>query len=125
MENSIQSLTVLYVSDLNRSSHFYQAVYGCEVTDWWALRNDDIKLGFKLIQSDPASWVAPKPGLSHAYGYTEDIESLNRLFEEWKEKGVGVVQEPQSMQMNWGTWREFYVKDPDGYVLGMGSAEHN
>ncbi|BCG61615.1 VOC family protein [Paenibacillus sp. URB8-2] len=42
------SLTVLLVSDLEQSKSYYQNALGCEVTEWWAVR-DDFGLGFKLI----------------------------------------------------------------------------
>ncbi|WP_028552552.1 VOC family protein, partial [Paenibacillus sp. UNC451MF] len=51
-------LTVLLVSDLNKSKEYYQKALGCEVNDVWAIR-DDFGLGFKLIQAKDNQDVRP------------------------------------------------------------------
>lgn len=45
------SVQVRLVSNLEQSKEFYATVLGCEVTDWWAVR-DEFALGFKLIQAE-------------------------------------------------------------------------
>jgi catechol-2,3-dioxygenase len=35
------SLTVLLVSDLEKSKSYYQEALGCEVTEWWATENQN------------------------------------------------------------------------------------
>ncbi|MFC3747745.1 VOC family protein [Paenibacillus sp. GCM10012306] len=44
------SLTVLLVSDLEKSMKYYEEALGCKVNEHWASR-DQFALGFKLIQT--------------------------------------------------------------------------
>jgi len=123
----IQSLTVLLVSNLEKSTAFYQDVLGCEVNEWWALRNDSLKLGFKLLQSRENQVITPNSStnevLCDAYAYADDFATLDELHNEWKQKGAKVVQEPVITEFDWGAWKEFAIQDPDGYVLGVGTAK--
>ena len=122
----IQSLTVLLVSDLEKSIAFYQDVLGCEVNDWWALRNDSLKLGFKLIQAKENQIISPNSSNNEviwdAYSYADDFAALDQLHNEWKQKGAKIVQEPVVMEFDWGAWKEFAIQDPDGYVIAVGTA---
>ncbi|MBS4174017.1 VOC family protein [Bacillus sp. FJAT-49736] len=122
----IQSLTVLLVSDLEKSKVFYQDVLGCEVTDWWALRNDTIKLGFKLLQAKEAQTINPNSSEDEvvwdAYAYADDFTALENIYNEWKQKGATFAQELTVSEFDWGIWKEFAIQDPDGYVLAIGSA---
>ncbi|PKR83958.1 VOC family protein [Heyndrickxia camelliae] len=123
----IQSLTVLIVSDLEKSRAFYRDVLGCEVTDWWAIRNDFLKLGFKLLQAKEKQAITPNSSKNDiiwdAYAYADDFAALDQLHNEWKQKGAKIVQEPLVTQFDWGMWKEFAVQDPDGYILGVGTAK--
>ncbi|AHV99625.1 VOC family protein [Paenibacillus sabinae] len=114
------SLTVLLVSDLERSKSYYQNALGCETTEWWAVR-DDFGLGFKLIQADDPNDVRPNTGTWNTYAYTESIAALDVLYEEFRANGAMIVEEPKVSEFDWGLWKEFSVKDPDGYVIGFGS----
>ncbi|KQL53129.1 hypothetical protein AN964_06145 [Heyndrickxia shackletonii] len=121
----IQSLTVLLVSDIEKSMAFYQDVLGCEVNDWWALRNDSLKLGFKLLQAKENQIISPNSSNNEviwdAYAYAYDFAALDQLHNEWKQKGAKIVQEPVVTEFDWGAWREFAIEDPDGYVLAVGT----
>lgn len=123
----IQSLTVLLVSNLEKSMAFYQDVLGCEVTDWWAIRNDSLKLGFKLLQAKENQVISPNSTdnevICDAYAYADDFTALDLLHNEWKQKGAKIVQEPAVTEFDWGAWKEFAIQDPDGYVLGVGTAK--
>lgn len=127
MNNRIQSLTVLIVSDLEKSKSFYKEVLGCDVTDWWAIRDDEIKLGFKLIQAKENQAVSPNTIgdriVWDTYAYADDFASLETLYKEWKQKGGNIVQEPTVTEFEWGKWKEFAIQDPDGYVLAIGTAD--
>jgi lactoylglutathione lyase len=124
------SVKVLLVSNLEKSKEFYLNVLGCEVTDWWAVR-DDFALGFKLIQANHIEDVNPnKPGKNQnvswdTYAYVETHNKLDELYKEFKEKGAQITQEPIISEADWGSWKEFAIKDPDNYVIAFGSGKKN
>jgi len=103
-------------------------VLGCEVTDWWAVR-DEFALGFKLIQAARIEDVLPN-AVGHGqiipwdtYAYVETHDELDELYEELKGKGAEFVQEPDLQEADWGSWKDFAIKDPDGYVIAFGSGK--
>ncbi|OPA80522.1 glyoxalase [Paenibacillus selenitireducens] len=122
------SVQVLLVSNLEQSQAFYRDVLGCDVTDFWAVR-DDFALGFKLMQADQAEDVKPnKPGRGQlipwdTYAYVETHQELDQLYQQLKDKGAGIVQEPSTTEADWGSWKEFAIKDPDSYVIAFGSGK--
>jgi lactoylglutathione lyase len=126
MDDKIQSLTVLVVSDLVKSNSFYKDVVGCEVTEWWALRNDTVKLGFKLLQANENQTISPNSSKDQivwdAYAYADNFASLENLYNEWKQKEACIVQELAVTEFEWGVWKEFAIQDPDGYVIAVGTA---
>lgn len=122
------SVQVRLVSNLERSKEFYATVLGCEVTDWWAVR-DEFALGFKLIQAAHTENVQPNPAGQgqiipwDTYAYVETHHELDDLYEELKGKGAEFVQEPDLQEADWGSWKDFAIKDPDGYVIAFGSGK--
>ncbi|GIN84927.1 hypothetical protein J6TS2_13130 [Heyndrickxia sporothermodurans] len=116
------SLTVLLVSDLEKSKIYYQDVVGCEVTDFWAVR-DDFGLGFKLIQAEDINDIKPNKGTWNTYAYVENFQSLDALYEEFISNGAIIDSEPIISEFEWGSWKEFSIKDLDGYSIGFGSAK--
>ncbi|MWC28866.1 VOC family protein [Paenibacillus sp. MMS18-CY102] len=114
------SLTVLLVSDVEKSKQYYAEALGCEVNEHWAVR-DDFGLGFKLIQAaDPAD-VKPNKGTWNTYAYVKTHAELDALYGEFKANGAIIVSELQLTEHGWGVWKDFSVKDLDGYVIGFGS----
>ncbi|MEC0248497.1 VOC family protein [Paenibacillus chitinolyticus] len=118
------SLTVLLVSDLEKSNQYYRDVLGCEVNDVWAIR-DDFGLGFKLIQAKDPQDVIPNKGTWNTYAYVENFSGLDALYEELKAKGATIALEPIVEDHDWGSWKEFAIKDIDGYIIGFGSGNRN
>lgn len=124
------SLKVLLVADLARSQSFYRDVLGCEVNDWWAIR-DDFAFGFKLLQAASPEDVRPNPpGQDQlvpwdVYAYVETHNELDALFAELSERGAEVIQQPIAYEQDWGFWKEFAITDPDGYALAFGSGKKN
>ncbi|MBB6690447.1 VOC family protein [Cohnella xylanilytica] len=122
------SVQVLVVSDLARSKAYYQDVLGCEVNDFWAVR-DDFRLGFKLIEGKSAEDVRPnrigdgQEKVWDTYAYVETHDDLDELYEELKSKGAILHQKPEVYEFDWGVWKEFSVKDPDQYVIAFGSGK--
>ncbi|MFI2562918.1 VOC family protein [Paenarthrobacter sp. NPDC018779] len=122
------SVQVLLVSNLEVSRAFYKEVLGCEVTDFWAVR-DDFRLGFKLIEANSSLDVQPnKPGKGQdkswdTYAYVETHEDIDILYKELEGKGASITQEPEVYDFDWGAWKEFSIKDPDNYVIAFGSGK--
>jgi catechol 2,3-dioxygenase-like lactoylglutathione lyase family enzyme len=61
----------------------------------------------------PNSEIVP-PDLFDVYLYTDDVEALHR---EWRDAGAEILHEPIDRPYN---LREIRVRDPNGYVLGVG-----
>ncbi|WP_088071823.1 VOC family protein [Gottfriedia luciferensis] len=114
------SLTVLLVSDFESSKKYYEECLGCEVNEYWAIR-DDFRLGFKLIQANNKEDVRPNNGTWNTYAYVNNNEELDLLYKELKTNGAIIVSEPKLSEFDWGVWKEFSVRDLDGYVIGFGS----
>ncbi|GIP29288.1 hypothetical protein J23TS9_44180 [Paenibacillus sp. J23TS9] len=122
------SVQVRLVSDLAASKDFYEKVLGCEVNDFWAVR-DEFALGFKLLQAVEPGDVQPnKKGKDQAaawdtYAYVDTHNDLDQLYEELKAKGAQFIQEPVLTEADWGAWKEFSITDPDNYSIGFGSGK--
>ncbi|MCJ8013563.1 VOC family protein [Paenibacillus sp. KQZ6P-2] len=124
------SVQVLVVSNLEQSRAFYQDVLGCEVNDWWAVR-DDFRLGFKLIEAKSTEDIQPnkigngQEKVWDTYSYVETHHDLDELYKELKCKGAIINQEPELYDFEWGSWKEFSIKDPDHYIIAFGSGKKN
>lgn len=124
------SVQVLLVSNVEKSRAFYRDVLGCEVTDWWAVR-DDFALGLKLIEANKPEDVTPnKIGKGQnkcwdTYAYVETHIDLDELYIQLKNKGATIHQEPEIYDFDWGSWKEFSITDPDNYVIAFGSGNKN
>ncbi|WP_127491512.1 VOC family protein [Paenibacillus glycanilyticus] len=118
------SLTVLVVSNLADSQKYYAEALGCEVNDYWVIR-DNFGLGFKLIQAEDSKDVRPNKGIWNTYAYVQTHQELDLLYAELKVNGAIIEAEPVLSEHDWGVWKEFSVKDPDGYVIGFGSGSKN
>ncbi|PLT28699.1 glyoxalase [Peribacillus deserti] len=120
------SLKVLLVSDLEMSMMFYKDVMGCEVTEWWAIRDGFSGLGIKLIQADTTGEVRPNristennSPVPDIYCYVENWYVLDELYKELKSKGAKVVIEPW-IDQGGRPWKEFAIVDPDNYCIAFG-----
>ncbi|MCM3627571.1 VOC family protein [Paenibacillus glycanilyticus] len=114
------SLTVLLVSDLAKSQRYYEEALGCEVNEYWVVR-DDFGLGFKLIQAENKQDVRPNKGAWNTYAYVQTQQDLDVLYAELQANGADIAAEPVVTEHEWGVWKEFSVQDPDGYIIGFGS----
>lgn len=122
------SLTVLMVSDLKRSQAFYRDVFGFDVTDWWAERDGLRGLALKLFQAPDPSHVRPNPPMEgtetgvDVQVYVDTWADLDRLYQEFKENGADIAQAPRVYEAG-GPWKEFIVRDPDGYAFAFGGVD--
>jgi lactoylglutathione lyase len=121
-------LKVLLVSDIERAKNYYSEVLGCEVTDWWVLRDGFTGLAIKLLAArDPQDIKpnSPAAGMEHGfdlYCYVENWQSLDELYNEFKTKGATIVMEPWVDAKN-GPWKEFALQDLDGYTIAFGGTD--
>lgn len=128
MSNKLSSLTVLMVSDLAKAQTFYREVLGFNVTDWWVERGGLEGVALKLFQAAEPSDVKPNPRPSGG-GYAVDIQvytdtwaQLDALCEEFRSKSAVIAVEPFIIPEG-GPWKEFVVKDLDGYHLAFGGID--
>jgi lactoylglutathione lyase len=119
------SLKVLLVSDLERSKEFYQEVLGCEVTEWWVIRDGFTGLAIKLLQAETPEDVVPnKPAKGEKVGfdvycYVENWDELDQLYHEFLANGAKIAIEPWIDPEN-GPWKEFAIHDVDHYCIAFG-----
>ncbi|MBS8262988.1 VOC family protein [Mesobacillus boroniphilus] len=122
------SLKVLLVSDIEKAKKFYSEILGCEVTDWWVVRDGFTGLAIKLLEASDPKEVRPNPpaaGDKHGfdlYCYVENWNSLDELYHEFNEKGAQIAIQPWVDENN-GPWKEFAVKDLDGYCIAFGGTD--
>ncbi|WP_456271988.1 VOC family protein [Bacillus sp. AK031] len=130
MKQIHSSLKVLLLSDLERSKQFYQEKLGCEATEWWVIRDGFEGLALKHLQAQSIEDVQPnKPAKGSAkaldmYCYIENWAALDELYREFNNNGVEVAIEPWVDENN-GPWKEFAVKDIDGYCIAFGGTDEN
>jgi lactoylglutathione lyase len=122
------SLKVLMVSDLNNSNHFYEKLLGCEVTEWWVIRDGFSGLALKLLQAESPEDVRPNKPAKGAdtafdlYCYIENWRALDELYHEFSGKAVPISVQPWIDEAN-GPWKEFVIQDPDGYQIAFGGTD--
>ncbi|CAM3376930.1 sigma-70 family RNA polymerase sigma factor [Marinicrinis lubricantis] len=126
------ALQVRLVSNLSEAKTYYQEVLGFTVDDWGHAERDGV--GFLLQQAQkpddvrpnqmPAAerysqdWPGP-PTSWDTYAYS-DYDGVQSLYEEFVSKGAVIAYPPQIEDMGNTKWKEFAVKDLDGYVIVFG-----
>jgi len=123
---------VRLVSDFEASKTYYEEVLGFTIDDWGHTERDGI--GFILQQASqasdvhpncqpakreyPSDWTGPPTGWD-TYAYS-DYEGVGKLYEEFASKGALIAYDPTIEDIGDMKWKEFAVKDPDGYVIVFG-----
>ncbi len=103
----------LLVTDLERSLEFYRTELGFKID----FRYEDFYAGI----SNQGHSIHLKLGSPAQSGDEEhldlyfSVEGIERLFETFKTRPVTITQELREMPYGW----EFYISDPDGYILGF------
>ncbi|MBS4198142.1 VOC family protein [Bacillus sp. FJAT-49732] len=125
-------LQVRLVSDFNKSKMYYQNILGFSV-DGWGHAERGNNLGFILQQAkhpgdvrpnakpDNIQWEGKNSGWD-SYFYS-NFEGVGKLYEEFKSKGAIIAYGPKIETMGNGQWKEFAVKDLDGYVMVFGGSD--
>ena len=113
----------LLVDDLDRAMTFYRDVLGFSFGSPWQ--------GFYAIGERDGFTVhlkcAPKTAADRAHRRQEnhldiyaDVDGVRALYEECRAKGVTIIKPLEPTP--WGA-SDFYLVDPDGYILAFGESE--
>lgn len=102
----------LLVADLQRSLDFYARYLGFEIDflyeDFYAgIRKDGHSIHLKC--------GLPRPAAGEDLDLVFSVEALEALFEDFRGKPVNIVQALREMPYG----KEFYIADPDGYILSF------
>jgi len=126
---------VRLVADLQKSKEYYQNALGCNVDGWGHTERKDPDMGFILQQAAhpedvrpnkramridyPNNWEGPPTGWD-SYAY-EDWETIDMLFEQFR--GAGAIIHYEMVHEDQGDmlWKEFAIRDLDGYVIVIGA----
>lgn len=108
---------------------YYQNILGFKV-DGQGHAECGNNLGFILQQANNLADIRPnsKPHNTLWQGQTigwdsyfySNFEGVEQLYEEFKSKGAIIAYEPKIETMGNTQWKEFAVKDLDGYVMVFG-----
>lgn len=106
----------LVVADLQRSLDFYTAQMGFKIDflyeDFYAaIGRDGYTIHLKLGEATARAYSFKNENLDVVFS----VEDIDRLFEALKSQRVTIVQPLRTMPYG----REFYISDPDGYILGF------
>jgi catechol 2,3-dioxygenase-like lactoylglutathione lyase family enzyme len=108
---------VLYVESISASKKFYTELLGSSAQELSpTFLSFELEAGLKLELKQRAQSLPPSTTTG---GGTEmcirlhDEEALNRLFEEWRARGVGFAQPPTTLVFG----RSFVALDPDGHRI--------
>ncbi|RIX51674.1 sigma-70 family RNA polymerase sigma factor [Paenibacillus nanensis] len=128
------ALQVRLVKNLKASIQYYHKILGFTVDDWGHAEREGI--GFLLLQAEspeqvrpngipakssyPQGWTGP-PTSWDTYAYS-DFNGVQSLYEEFTAKGATIAYPPQIEVMGDRKWKEFAVKDLDGYVIVFGGS---
>jgi catechol 2,3-dioxygenase-like lactoylglutathione lyase family enzyme len=109
---------VLDVQDVEESIHFYCETLGFSVqdkvtwggrTEWALLRSGQVQL--MLCASQPADEDVTTPSDGVFFVYLENVDALHVYL-----GGRGLDRSLQALDLD-PIGRDFYLRDPDGYVL--------
>jgi catechol 2,3-dioxygenase-like lactoylglutathione lyase family enzyme len=108
------------VDDLPRSIAYYRDRLGFQFDEPWdgfyvIGRRDGFELHLKCSpkNSDEREFRRKYKHLDASVG----VEGIKELYAEFKSKDVEILKPLQETE--WGT-KDFYVEDPDGYIIGFG-----
>ncbi|KIL40609.1 hypothetical protein SD70_12810 [Gordoniibacillus kamchatkensis] len=125
-------LQVRLVSDFEKAKTYYQDVLGFKV-DGWGHAERGNHLGFILQQAKKPEDVRPNPKPTgtnweklttgwDSYFYS-NFDGVGQLYDEFKSNGAIFAFEPQVETMGNRQWKNFAVKDLDGYVMVFGGSD--
>lgn len=125
----VNAVIVFVTSDAQKTANYYRDLLGFRVVAHFdkeerfaALYRDEIEIvvvqsRFGEVVSNQARYGAGYD----AYLDPEDVEDVDALYEEWKEKGVQIIHPPGLT--SYGSY-EFVFEDIDGRRIGVGRIKH-
>jgi len=108
----------LLVTDINRSIEFYTKKLGFEVNfryeDFYSgIIKDGYSIHLKLAK--PSIEERENRRSNEHLDITFSVEGIEDLYEDFLNKSIEVIQPLRGMPYG----REFYVTDPDGYIIAF------
>jgi len=126
----INAVIVFVVQDAQKTANYYQEVLGFRVVEHFdkeekfaALYRDAVEI--IVVQSRYGEVISNQEryGAGYdAYLDPEDVEDVDALYMEWKEKGAKIVSPPSLT--SYGCY-EFVLEDIDGRRMGIGRIKYN
>jgi len=113
---------ILFVRDVTKSAEFYREKLGFEIDFLHGTppfygsvsRGKAACLHLRCVRKPNfAELAAREPSLILA---TVEVSDIQRLFEEFRERGADIVQEPT--RQSWGG-TDLHIRDPDGNVISF------
>jgi len=117
----------LYVDDVQKSLDFYEEIVGAQVAQLHAereggpitlaiLRLDDFSLMLHPRGEHEGEFQGQRVGLGlHLQLRVEDVDAF---YQHCLEEGAIMAVSGEPLDQSWG-WREFALKDPDGFVWSI------
>lgn len=112
MKEVENTIPVLPVADLKRSIQFYTVVLGFSL-DWGGADGDHI---CSVSRDGHGIMLSRQVGIAAPACVWIGLES-DRLFAEFADKGVAVLQEPENHPWAY----DMKIQDPDGNILWLGT----
>lgn len=118
--------TMLRVTDLDRSLHFYTKVLGMSLLRSKEYPEGRFTLAFLGYADESTAtaleltynWDAPKYALGDGFGHIAiEVEDVYTACARIKDKGGEIVREPGEMKH--GKTVLAFIKDPDGYLIEL------
>lgn len=126
---------VRLVTDLQKSKEYYKNALGCNVDGWGHAERKDPDMGFILQQAEhpedvrpnkkakqidyPNNWEGPPAGWD-SYAYT-NWETIDALLEQLRGADAIIHYEMKHEDQGDMLWKEFAIRDLDGYVIVIGA----
>ncbi|MGD0166384.1 MAG: VOC family protein [Gaiellaceae bacterium] len=121
----VNAAAVFVSPDLRRTSEYYRDIFGFEIVEhhgtedaFAALYRDEVEI--IVVQSQRGEFESNTARYGAGYDLyldPEDLEGVDALYSELKEKGARIVREPAITP--YGCY-EFVVEDIDGRLIGIG-----
>lgn len=126
---------VRLVKDMEKSKEYYKNALGCKVDCWGHAERKNPDMGFILQQAEhpedvhpnkkakglnyPKDWHGPPTGWD-TYAYT-NWDSIETLLEQFQ--GTEAIMHYEMKHEDQGDllWKEFAIRDLDGYVIVIGA----
>ena len=126
---------VRLVTDLEKSKTYCKHALGCQVDGWGHAERKNPDMGFILQQAEypedvrpnkkarglsyPKNWDGPPSGWD-SYAYT-NWDRIDALLEQFQRTGAIIHYEMKHEDQGDMLWKEFAIRDLDGYVIVIGA----